>query len=569
MHDMVIRNGQIYDGSGSPPFRGDVAIDGGRITAVGVVEGPGTEEIDAGGHAVTPGFVDVHTHYDAQVLWNDRLVPSSEHGVTTVVMGNCSVGLAPCKSSQRELLLKVMAGVEDIPEAVMTEGLNWEWETFPEYLDVLAKRRCDIDFAAQLPHSCLRVYVMGKRGADREIATVADLAQMTALVEEAMAAGAIGISSSHSLAHRSVDGSLAPAETAEETELLALARGLRKAPNGVIEYISDLPGLPYGDISGFEVMRRMAQEADKPLSFTLVQVDTWPEGYRRLLELIEQANAEGVMMRGQVAARAVGISYGLDLSFNPFSYRKSYVEIEDLPLAQRVEAMRDPARRARILSETAEHGNHHVLWLISMVDNMYVMDSEFDYEPPPSRSLGAIAAAKGISSSELAYDILLEQGGRTMLYLPVTNYCNGTLDSTLEMMRHPHTVVSLGDGGAHYGLICDAAYPSFMLSHWARDRKGARMAVEEIIKALTSDTAASVGLGDRGLIRPGLIADLNIVDLERIRLNMPEVRYDLPTGARRMAQTADGYLATIKTGIVTYRDGKHSGALPGRLVRSA
>jgi len=567
MHDIVVRNGLIYDGSGSPPSRGDVAIDSGRITAVGVVEKSGREEINAGGNAITPGFVDVHTHYDGQVLWNDRLVPSSEHGVTTVIMGNCAVGLAPCKPSERELLVKVMAGVEDIPEAVMTEGLNWEWETFPDYLDVLEKRHCDIDFAAQLPHGCVRVYVMGKRGADREIANIDDLARMTAVVEEAMAAGAIGISSSHSLAHRALDGSLAPAETAEETELLALARGLRKSKAGVIEFISDLAGLPHGDTSGFDVMRRMAETAGKPLSFTLVQLDTYPEGYRRLLDLVERANADGVEIRGQVAPRAVGLSFGFDLSFNPFSFRKSYMEVEHLPLAERVEALRDPARRARILAETAEHGNGHVLWLINQVANMYVLGEGFDYEPSPSNSLGSVAAAKGISPWALAYDLLVQEDGRTMLYLPVTNYHAGNLDTTLEMMRHPHTIVALGDGGAHYGMICDAAYPSFMLSHWARDRQGARMAVEEIVKALTWDAATAVGLVDRGLLRPGLIADLNIIDLQRVNLKRPEVRYDLPTGARRIAQTADGYLATIKSGVVTYRGGEHTGALPGRLVR--
>lgn len=569
MHDIVIRQGLIYDGSGGAPYLADVAIDDGRITALGAIADAGHQEIDANGCAVTPGFVDVHTHYDGQVLWEDRLIPSSEHGVTTVVMGNCAVGFAPCKASQRELLIGVMAGVEDIPEPIMAEGLPWNWETFPEYLDVLETRRCDVDFAAQLPHGCVRVYVMGKRGADREPPSAADLAQMTTIVEEALEAGAIGLSSSHTIAHRAADGRLAPAETATEAELLALARGMRKAGKGVIEYITDFPGLPNGDTSDFDLMRRFAATAGRPLSYTLIQIDADPDGWRKQLRLIEQANAEGVVIRGQVAPRAIGISYGLNLSFNPFSFRPSYAEIEHLPLEERIAAMRDPERRVRILGESPVHENKHLIWLISLVDTMFVMDERFDYERPLSENIGQIACRKGVSAWELAYDALLEDGGNRLLYLPITNYTEGTLDNALTMMRHPDTIIGLGDGGAHYGLICDATYPTFALTHWVRDRDGERVPVAEMVRALTSTPAASVGLLDRGLLRAGYKADVNVLDLDALRLGRPEVRFDLPSGGRRMMQSAQGYIATIVSGEITYRNGSHTGRLPGRLVRGA
>jgi N-acyl-D-aspartate/D-glutamate deacylase len=569
MHDIVIRNGLVYDGTGTEPFAADVAIEKGRIVAIGAIDQKGREEIDARGCAVTPGFVDIHTHYDGQILWEDRIVPSSEHGVTTVVMGNCAVGFAPCKPEQRDLLIGVMAGVEDIPEAVMAEGLPWNWETFPEYLDALEKRHCDVDFAAQLPHGCVRVYVMGKRGADREPATAADLAHMTAIVEEALEAGAIGVSSSHTLAHRAVDGTLAPAETATEAELLALARGMRNTNKGVLEFITDFPGLPYDDTADFDLMRRFATAAGRPLSYTLIQIDSDPAGWRRQLELIEQANADGIKIRGQVAARAIGISYGLDLSFNPFSFRPSYAEIEHLPLSERVEEMRQPSRRARILSEDAQHLNQHLIWLISLVDKMFVMDERFDYERPLSENLASRAQLSGASVWEVAYDALLENEGHRLLYLPITNYTEGSLDTALAMMRHSETVVALGDGGAHYGLICDASYPTFVLTHWTRDRDGERLTPAEAIKMLTADPAEAVGLLDRGQLRPGYKGDVNVIDLDAMRLGKPQISYDLPSQGRRILQRADGYRATILSGEVTYRGGKHTGRLPGRLVRGA
>jgi len=570
LHDLVVRGGTIVDGRGGEPYAGDVAIDNDRITIVGTVDGAGREEIDARGKLVTPGFVDVHTHYDGQVLWDDRLTPSSIHGVTTVVMGNCAVGFAPCKPDQRELLIKVMAGVEDIPEPVMADGLEWNWETFPDYLDVLDKRRCDIDFAAQLPHAPLRVYVMGQRGADREPPRLHDLQQMTEIVKQAMQAGALGVTTSRTLSHRAVDGQLAPTETGGEAELLALARGLREAGTGVIQYISDFPGLAVGDTSDFDIMRRFAAASGRPLSFTLLQIESQgPQAWRKLLRLIEEANAGGVKITGQVAPRPVGLHFGLDLSFNPFSFRRSYRETEHLPLAERVAALRDPARRARILAEPSEHSNPHLIWMTNLVDKMFVVGEAFTYEPPLSERIGERASRLGVTPSELAYDDMLGDEGRAILYLPVVNFDDGNLNSSLEMMRHPDTVIALGDGGAHYGMICDASYPTFTLSHWVRDRDGDRIELARVVRELTRTPAESVGLFDRGLLSRGYKADVNVIDFPRLKLRRPEVRYDLPSGARRLYQGADGYEATIVSGEITYRGGEPTGRLPGRLIRGA
>ena len=565
--DLVIRGGTLVDGSGGEPFAGDIAIDGDRIAALGVVAGRGSEEIDAGGCIVTPGFVDVHTHYDAQVLWDQQLRPSTGHGVTTVVMGNCAVGVAPCRADQRDLLIKVMAGVEDIPEPVMLEGLPWSWETFPEYLDALAARECDADFAAMLPHGPLRVYVMGQRGADREPASAAELAQMSRIVGEALEAGAIGFSTSRTLIHRTVDGALAPAETASEEELMVIARAMRAAGKGVIEYIADFPGLTLGTTTDFDLMSRFAETADAPLSFTLVEGPAYPEGWRTLLKLVEAANAAGVRLKGQVAARAVGLTFGLDLSFNPFSFRPGYREIAHLPLAERVARMRDPQLRARILAEADENPDRSIGGMGRMVEQMFRLGDPPDYEPPPRQRFSSRAAALGVSADAVAYDELLGDEGRALLYLPVANYRLGSLDQALEMMRHPLTVVALGDGGAHYGLICDATYPTFALTHWVRDRVGERLPLAWMVRALTRTPAESVGLLDRGLLAPGLKADVNVIDFARLSLGAPKVVYDLPSRGRRMLQPARGYLATLVSGQATRRDDQSTGVFPGRLVR--
>ena len=566
-YDLVIRGGTVYDGTGQPPSAADVGVLNGQIASVGTQLATGREEIDARGMIVTPGFVDPHTHYDGQVTWEPRLSPSSDHGVTTVVMGNCAIGLAPCRPEQHAMLIHVIAGVEDIPEAVMAEGIPWMWETYPEYLDHLETRRCDIDFASQVAHAAIRVYVMGQRGADREPPSGADLIEMTRLVREAIEAGAIGVSTSRTIAHRTLEGKLAPCETSGEAELMALARGVREAGAGVIEMISDFNDVTVGGATEFGILTRLAREAGCQLSYTLVQVPHDPEGWRTLLALTEEANREGLAIRGQIAPRAVGMCFGLDLSFNPFSFTESYRRIADLPLAERVARMRDPDLRARILSETPSGDHALMLWLTSLYESMFPIYQQPDYEPSPDDRISAVAEARGLPAAELAYDLLLEEDGNRVLYLPITNFADGTLSACLEMMKSDATLIGLGDGGAHYGLICDASYPTFALTHWVRDRKGERLDLSWMINALTRKPALAVGLADRGLIAPGYKADLNVIDFDRLALRRPQVLHDLPAGGRRMVQRASGYHATIVSGVVTYRDGVATGALPGKLVR--
>ncbi|MGE0383158.1 MAG: amidohydrolase family protein [Gammaproteobacteria bacterium] len=568
MHDLVIRGGTVVDGTGAPPFQADVAIDTGVVTQVGPVHGRGREEIDAAGRLVTPGFVDIHTHYDAQAVWEQRFSPSSDHGVTTVVAGNCGVGVAPCGADKRELLISVAAGVEDIPENILRGAMPWGWETFPQYLDVLAGRSFDADLAVQIAHGPIRIHVMGQRGADREPANAQDLATMTAIVREALEAGAIGVSSSRMTFHRRLDGALAPCETASEEELLALARGVREAGRGVFEMISDFNDLPLGGTTDFDLLCRIARQGGCPLSVTLVQVPQHPEVWKTLLQLMEQANRDGVRIKGQVAPRANGMLFNLDFAYHPFCFHPSYQTIAALPLAQRIAELRKPELRARILAEQPDHPNPAMVMVVSWVERMFVLGDPPDYEPPPERSLGAIAQQRGASPWEVAYDLLTAGDGGTVLFLPASNYSHGTLDAVLEMLRSPYTVLGLGDGGAHYGFICDSSFPTFLLTHWVRDRsRGERVDLPWAVRTLTRDTAESVGLMDRGLLAPGYRGDANVIDFERLQLRAPRTVYDLPLGGRRLVQQAQGYAATIVGGAVTYRDGQATGALPGRLIR--
>ncbi|MGH6809835.1 MAG: N-acyl-D-amino-acid deacylase family protein, partial [Ensifer adhaerens] len=474
-HDIVIRGGLVVDGSGGEPYKADVAITGGKIVAVGHVLEHGTEEISAAGRIVTPGFIDIHTHYDGQITWENSLAPSSDHGVTTVVMGNCGVGFAPCKMENRDLLVRVMEGVEDIPEAVMAEGLPWNWESFPDYLDVLAGRQADIDFAAQIPHAPIRIHVMGQRGADREPPTDDDLEQMTRLVAEAVRAGALGVSTSRSLAHRTADGALAPTVTSEERELIALARGLRKAGSGVFQLI---PGAHEGKDPAEEMalLRRLVEVSGRPLSFSLLNTVQHPGNMDITLGLLSQATAEGIPIRAQIFPRGVGILFGLELSFHPFRFHPSYREIEHLPLDQRVAAMRGPEMRARLLAEKADHSNPTFLFLAEQTAGLFPLGDPPDYEPLPERKIGTRAARLGLSPQELAYDLLLEQDGHATLLLPAANYVGDSLEPVRTMLEHPDTLVALGDGGAHYGMICDSSYPTFLLAYWTRDRtRGPRL----------------------------------------------------------------------------------------------
>ena len=567
-YDLVIRGGEIHDGLGNPGVIGDVAIKGDRIVAVGIVSGHGAEEIDATGTIVTPGFVDVHTHYDGQATWEQRMTPSSGHGVTSVVMGNCGVGFAPCKPDQHQMLVSLMEGVEDIPEVVMTAGLPWNWETFPEYLDALAARQLDIDIAAQLPHSALRVYVMGERGARREPPTDADLAEMRRLTSEAVRAGALGVTTSRNILHRTRAGELAPSLNSPEDELLALAAGLRDAGAGVYQLIADIFGEADDE---FALMRRVAAAAGRPLSFSLLQMATGDEdGWRKYLRGLEDANAEGLTIRGQVYPRPVGLLFGLDLSFHPFALHPSFRPLADLPLADKVRAMRDPALRAKLLAESPDDTNPFFMQIVAASTATYEMGNPPVYDPAAENRLDKIAECEGRTAAEVAYDLLLKDEGRNILFLPGANYRDGNLDAAREMCTHPDTIIGLGDGGAHYGLICDASFTTFYLTHHVRDAAPEKaVPLASAIRSLTDVPARAVGLNDRGRLAPGYKADVNVIDLDRLVLHAPTMARDLPAGGKRLRQLADGYAVTVKSGVVTYRDGAATGALPGRLVRGA
>ena len=567
--DLVVRGGTVIDGTGGEPREADVAVREGRIAEVGRIAGAGREEIDARGLAVTPGFVDIHTHYDGQVTWDDRFAPSSGHGVTAVLMGNCGVGFAPCRPADRDTLIKVMEGVEDIPEIVMRQGVPWNWQSFPDYLDALAARRCDIDFATQVPHAPLRVFVMGRRGVDREPATAADMAAMAALVEEGLAAGALGFTTSRSLFHRTSEGALTPTITAAEEELAAIARGMRRAGKGVIQLLDDFQDATADGSTEFAMLRRLVELSGRPLSFTLLDISLYPGRWQTLLREVERANRDGLPIRGQVAARPVAVLYGLELSFHPFSTCPSYREVEGLPLPQKLARLRDPAMRARLLAEEPVYSNPNMLAFMRNVANMFVLGDPPDYTPPASSRLDARAAAFGVSPLELAYDLLVSGDGRTILFHPGANYTDCSDANMARMLRHENTVMALGDGGAHYGLICDASYTTHALTYWTRDRKGERWPLSWTVRQLTDAPARTVGLGDRGRLAPGYKADINVIDLDRLRVAAPHPVHNLPGGGRRLEQKAEGYRATIVGGEVTYRDGAFTGALPGRLVRGA
>jgi N-acyl-D-amino-acid deacylase len=568
-YDLIVRNGTVIDGTGSEPRDADVAVQDGRIAAIGRLEGSGREEIDARGLTVTPGFVDIHTHYDGQVTWDDRFSPSSGHGVTTVLMGNCGVGFAPCRPQDRDTLMNVMEGVEDIPELVMREGVPWNWQSFPDYLDALSQRRCDIDFATQVPHAPLRVFVMGKRGVDREPANAADMAEMSRLVQDGLDAGALGFSTSRSLFHRTPDGALTPTITAGEEELAAIARGMRRAGKGVIQLLDDFADTTAEGATEFAMLRRLVELSGRPLSFTLLDISLYPGRWQTLLREIERAHRDGLTIRGQVAARPVAILYGLELSFHPFSTCPSYREVEGLPLEAKLAKLRDPAMKAKLLQEQPSYRNPQMLAFMRSVANMFVLGDPPDYTPPADQRLDARAAALGVTPLELAYDLLVSGGGRTILFHPGANYTDCSDANMASMLRHEHTVMALGDGGAHYGLICDASYTTHALTYWTRDRKGERWSLPWAIHQLTDVPARAVGLGDRGRLQVGYKADLNVIDLDRLKVSAPHPVHNLPGGGRRLEQKAEGYRATIVGGEVTYRDGEFTGAKPGRLVRGA
>lgn len=570
--DLVIRGGTIVDGSGGEPFEADVAVTDGAIVAVGRLTGRGREEIDARGKIVTPGFVDVHTHYDGQATWDERLQPSSWHGVTTVVQGNCGVGFAPCRAEDRDRLVYLMEGVEDLPYPVLTAGLPWNWQSFPDYLDALAQRRFDLDVATQLPHAAVRVNVMRERGVAREPATPQDIARMAAIAREAVEAGALGFSTSRTLNHRTKAGEPTPTLTAEEDELTGIAMGLAAANGGrgagVLQLVSDF----HPDAAGeFAMFRRIVEKSGRPLSFSLAQSHQAPDSYRLILDALRDAVDSGLPMKAQVSARAVGVLFGLDLTVNPFSAHDTYREIAALPVADQVARLRDPAFRARLFGETPNPRGPFASANLGAWNGMYPLGSESpDYEPTQDRTIAAIAAVQGRDPQEVALDHLLSNDGRGILYLPFLSYGYGSLDASYEMMMHRDTVPGLSDGGAHVGMICDGSFPTSLLTHWTRDRaRGPKLSLPFVVKQQAADTAALVGLGDRGMILPGLRADLNVIDYDNLTLLAPDIIHDLPAGGRRLMQRARGYVATIVAGQITYRDGEPTGALPGRLVRGA
>lgn len=563
--DLVIRGGNVADGSGGELFEADVAITGGKISEVGKVSARGREEIDARGKLVTPGFVDVHTHYDGQVTWSQDITPSSQNGVTTAIMGNCGVGFAPCKPDDHTRLIQLMEGVEDIPEPVLSAGIPWAWESFPDYMDWLAKRDFDIDVGAQLPHAALRVYVMGERGARRDPSTAEDNATMAKLAGEAVRSGALGFSTSRTLNHRTSTGDFTPTLKAGEDELTAIAGAMHREGRSVLQFVLDLSTI-HEDLP---MMLRVADSTNCPISFSITQNDKAPQRWRQTLDEINAASRRGLSVTAQIAARPVGLLLGLELSRNPFQTHPSYRAIAHLPLQERLALLRQSDVRKAILSETAT-ATDDPLFFRPNYDKMFLLGDPPDYEQPPENALGPQARRQGRQPEELAYDAMLSDEGRGMLYVPFLNYSDGNLDATREMLLDPRSVPGLSDGGAHCGIICDASFPTYLLTHWTRDRKrGEKLTIPFVVAAQSRKTALSVGLTDRGLIAPGYKADVNVIDYDRLHLHPPKVHYDLPVGGRRLLQNVDGYEATIVSGVVTRRHGEATGRRPGKLIRGA
>ncbi|MDZ4825210.1 MAG: amidohydrolase family protein [Actinomycetota bacterium] len=560
-HELIIKGGEVIDGTGAPALRADIAIDGGVISQVGTVDGTADRVVDADGLLVTPGFVDIHTHYDGQASWDERMIPSSWHGVTTVVAGNCGVGFAPVHDVDHDRLIELMEGVEDIPGVALHEGLAWNWRSFPEFMDALDGRAFDVDVALQVPHAALRLNVMGERGARREPATGEDIALMAKMAREGIEAGALGFTTSRTLNHRSSSGELTPTLTAEADELIGIATAIGASGRGVLQAVSD-----FIDVDAeFSLFRQMAEASGRPLSFTLLQ--TKRDSWRRQLELLSEANDAGVAMKAQVAPRAVGLLLGLECTLHPMLANPVYREIAELPLAERVAVLSEPEFKARVIAADVAQRDTPGGRMLGNFDAMFELGDPPDYEPQPEASIAARAQRENRDPFDLAYDIMLRDGGRGFLYRPVLNYDDGNLDAAGEMLAHEHSIVGLGDGGAHVGTICDASFPTTLLALWGRDRDRGRLPLPFLIERQTRATARAVGLLDRGVLAPGYRADVNVIDLDRLAARRPEVRYDLPAGGKRFVQRADGYVTTVVAGQVTYVEGEATGPLPGRLVR--
>ena len=566
MFDLKITGGVVVDGTGAPRRQVDVAVKDGVIVEVGACEGPATQTFDAKGLLVVPGFTDLHTHYDGQVSWDADMAPSSLHGVTTAVMGNCGVGFAPVFVHNRDRLVELMEGVEDIPGTALHEGIPWQWETFPQYLDFLETLPRDIDLGAQVPHASIRVHAMGERAVARQPATPAEIDTMAQAARQAIEAGALGFSTSRTINHRSISGEHIPTLRAEADELLAIARAIGATGQGVMQVVSDR--LDRAD--ELDLLERMASESGRPISISLAQSNRKPDIWQPFLERLREANARGLQLRAQVAARAIGLMFGLEATLNPFMYSPAYQAIAALPLTDRVARMRDPAVRRAIIDQATIDPNG--LLGSNMLDQyqaIFRLGDPPDYEPAASASALAFAQREGRAPAEVVYDWLLENEGHALLYSPTLNYTAGNLDVVRTMLTHPDTVPGLSDGGAHVGTICDVSFPTTLLQWWGRDRPQGRIPLEFLISRQSRGTALAVGLADRGLIAPGYKADINIIDMDALRLHAPEIVHDLPAGGRRLLQRADGYRHTFVSGQEIMRDGQPTGAMPGKLVRGA
>jgi N-acyl-D-aspartate/D-glutamate deacylase len=566
MHDLVIRRGTVVDGTGGKPVEADVAIDGGRITAVGQVSARGKEEIDAAGKIVAPGFVDIHTHYDGQATWDAEMAPSSWHGVTTVVMGNCGVGFAPAHPDRHQWLIRLMEGVEDIPGTALAEGMKWNWESFPEYLTALEELPRTVDVGTHVPHGAVRAYVMGERGARNEAPTETDIARMSQIVEEGLRAGALGFSTSRTILHRSVDGELVPGTTATKEELIGIGRAMGRVGHGVFEMASDLKR----EWKEFEWMGELSRETRMPVTFAMLQSIAKELPWQEQMSSMAEENAKGANIHAQIALRGTGILMAWRGTVHPFILRPSWAQIAGKPWDVQLKTLRDPSFRARLIAE--EPALEGELIALRMVISkgwftQYAMSDSFNYEPTQAETIMALASARGVSGDEFAYDLLMENDGTGFIYLPLLNYADGNLDFVKGLLERDDAVISLSDGGAHCGTICDAASPTFLLQHWVRDRKRGTIPIELAIKRQCRDTAVLYGLDDRGLLKPGYLADLNVIDLNRLKLGKPWLAFDLPAAGKRLLQKAEGYDATIKNGQVTFRHGVLQPARPGRVIR--
>lgn len=578
--DMVIRGGTVADGTGQPLYEADVAVQDGKIAAVGVIRQSGAEEVDARGLLVTPGFIDVHTHLDGYVTWAERLNPSSSQGVTTVMFGNCGVGFAPCRSADRNKLVRLMEGVEDIPGIVLTDGLPWNWTSFPDYLDSLATRSFDADVAALAPHAPIRVFVMGDRAAAREPATTGDIAAMVDITREALAVGAFGFTTSRTINHRASDGAHTPTLSASHEELLAIAAAVGESGAGILQMISDFEDME----NEFALVRGMARRSGRPTTVSVMQFAHAPTRWRSLLDHIASANHDGLDVTGQVIGRPIGVFLGLEVTFSPFAFCPTMLKLAQLSFSDKLQRFRDPAVKADILAEfavpldqrqheirTAFEGRtvdtHSMARMLTNLERMFALGDPPQYAPERDMSLAGIARRAARPAAEIAYEAMLKENGHGLIYAPGVNFADGTLDAVREMLLHDNTILGLSDAGAHYGLICDATAGTYMLSHWARDASQ-RIPLPTVVKALTQKGAALMGLADRGRIATGLRADINVIDFDAVRLHHPRVTYDLPAGGKRLTQDADGFVMTIVRGAPTYRNGEFTGALPGRLLRS-